>query len=94
MALARCKMRDAMTVGVIPYLSQADGRHRWPFDSELAHQRVRTSHLVDAAGKLLVILIFLVPNGHLNRFVPTLKETAPHRLILRAKMVLEQRAVD
>jgi len=94
MALARCKMRDAMTVEVIMYLSQADGRHDWPFDSELARQRMRISHLVDAGGKLPVMLIFLLPNGHASRFVPTLKETAPYRLMVRAKVVLEQGTVD
>ena len=93
-ALARCKMRDAMTVEVIMYFSQADGRHRWPLHSELARQRMRTSHLVDAGRKLPVTLIFLVANGHANRFVPILKETAPHRLMVRAKVGLEQGTVD
>jgi len=87
------KMRDAMTVEVIMYLSQADKRHRWPLHSELAHQRVRTSHLVDAGGKLPVMLISLAPNGRANRFVPILKERTLHRPVVRAKVVLEQGTV-
>jgi hypothetical protein len=83
-----------MTVEVTMYLTQADGRYRWPLHSELARQRVRTSHLVDAGGKLLVMLIFLISSGHANRLVPTLKETAPHPLMVRAKVVLEQGTVD
>ncbi|HEY7352370.1 MAG TPA: DUF190 domain-containing protein [Terriglobales bacterium] len=56
----------------------------------LGRQRVKTSHLVDAGGKLPVILIFVDSDDHVNRVLPTLKEMAAHRLIVRENVVIEQ----
>ena len=56
----------------------------------LGRQRVKTSHLVDAGGKLPVIIIFVDRDEHVNRVLPKLKEMAAHRLIIRENVVIEQ----
>jgi PII-like signaling protein len=53
-------------------------------------QRVKTSHLVDAGGKLPIVLIFVDTDEHVGRVMPKLKEMAAHRLIVRETVVLEQ----
>ena len=60
----------------------------------LGRQQVKTSHLVDAGGKLPVIIIFVDTDEHVNRVLPTLKEMAAHRLIVRENVVLEQGSLD
>jgi uncharacterized protein len=56
----------------------------------LGRQRVKTSHLVDAGGKLPVIIIFVDRDEHVDRVLPRLKEMAAHRLIIRENVVIEQ----
>jgi PII-like signaling protein len=56
----------------------------------LGRQRVKTSHLVDAGGKLPVVIIFVDTDEHVSRVLPKLKEMAAHRLIVRENVVLEQ----
>jgi uncharacterized protein len=56
----------------------------------LGRQRVKTSHLVDAGGKLPVIITFVDRDEHVNRVLPKLKEMAAHRLIVRENVVIEQ----
>ena len=60
----------------------------------LGRHRVQTSHLVDAGGKLPVIITFVDTDEHVNRVLPTLKEMAAHRLIVRENVVLEQGNLD
>ena len=60
----------------------------------LGRHRVQTSHLVDAGGKLPVIIIFVDTDEHVNRVLPTLKEMAVHRMIVRENVVLEQGSLD
>lgn len=60
----------------------------------LGRQSVATSHLVEAGGKLPVIIIFVDTDEHVNRVLPTLKEMAAHRLIVRENVVLEQGNLD
>jgi len=60
----------------------------------LGRQQVKTSHLVDAGGKLPVIVIFVDTDEHVTRVLPTLKEMAAHRLIVRENVVLEQGNLD
>jgi uncharacterized protein len=60
----------------------------------LGRHQVETSHLVDAGGKLPVILTFVDTDEHVNRVLPTLKEMAAHRLIVRENVVLEQGNLD
>src|ERR1700730_9243019 len=52
--------------------------------------RSETTHLVNAGGKRPVILIFVDTEEHVNRVLPTLKEVAARRLIVRENVVLEQ----
>ncbi len=56
----------------------------------LGRHRVETSHLVEAGGKLPVIIVFVDTDEHVNRVLPTLKEMAANRLIVRENVVLEQ----
>jgi hypothetical protein len=56
----------------------------------LGRQRVKTSHLVDAGGKLPVIMVFVDTDEHVSRVLPKLKEMAARRLIVRENVVLEQ----
>jgi PII-like signaling protein len=60
----------------------------------LGRQRVKTSHLVDAGGKLPVIIIFVDTDEHVGRVLPKLKEMAAHRLIVRENVSIEQGNLD
>jgi hypothetical protein len=53
-------------------------------------QRVESTHLVDAGGKLPVLLTFIDTEEHVERVLPKLKEMAPHRLIVWEKVHIEQ----
>jgi uncharacterized protein len=52
--------------------------------------RVKTSSLVDAGGKLPLVIIFVDTDEHVTRVLPKLREMAPHRLIVRENVVIEQ----
>jgi len=60
----------------------------------LGRHRVETAHLVEVGGKLPIIVIFVDTDEHVNRVLPTLKEMAAHRLIVRENVVLEQGNLD
>jgi uncharacterized protein len=60
----------------------------------LGRHRVHTAHMVEAGGKLPVIITFVDTDDHVNRVLPTLKEMAAHRLIVRENVVLEQGNLD
>ncbi len=60
----------------------------------LGRQQVHTSHLVEAGGKLPVIINFVDTDEHVTRVLPTLKEMAAHHLIVRENVVLEQGSLD
>src|SRR5215212_5711169 len=45
--------------------------------------RVKTASLVDAGGKLPLVLTFIDTDENVARVLPRLKEMAPHRLIVR-----------
>src|SRR5258705_14024711 len=60
----------------------------------LGCHKVETTHLLDAGGKLPVIVIFVDTDEHVNGVLPTLKEMAAHRLIVRESVVLEQGNLD
>ena len=60
----------------------------------LGRQKVETAHLVDVGGKLPLIIIFVDTDEHVNRVLPTLKEMASYRLIVRENVVLEQGNLD
>ena len=52
--------------------------------------QVHTSSLVEAGGNLPVLIIFVDFEEHVNRVLPKLLELAPHRLIVREKVTIEQ----
>jgi PII-like signaling protein len=60
----------------------------------VGRQRVKSAHLVDAGGKLPVMLTFVDRDEHANRVLPKLKEMAPHHLIVRQNVVIEQGSLD
>ncbi len=60
----------------------------------LGRDRVKTSSLADAGGKLPVIIIFVDTEENVNRLLPTLKQMAPHRLIVRESVVVEQGTLE
>lgn len=53
-------------------------------------QRVHTATLVDAGGKLPLILTFVDTDEHVNRVMPMLKQMAGGRLIVREDVHIEQ----
>jgi uncharacterized protein len=57
-------------------------------------QRVKSARLVDAGGKLPVMLIFVDRDEHVNRVLPKLKQVAPHHLMVRENVVIEQGSLD
>ena len=56
--------------------------------------QVHTSRLVEAGGHLPVVVMFVDLEEHVQRVLPKLKEMAPHRLIVRENVVIEQGAFD
>ena len=56
------------------------------------HGRVKTSTLVDAGGKLPLVLVFIDKEEHVERVLPHIKEMAGHRLIVREQVVIEGEA--
>jgi len=56
--------------------------------------RVKTSSLVDAGGKLPVVIIFVDTEEHVERVLPKLREMASHRLIVRENVVIEQGSLE
>jgi PII-like signaling protein len=60
----------------------------------LGRMRIKTSHLVDAGGKLPIVIIFVDTDAHVTRVLPKLKEMAASRLIVRENVVIEQGNLD
>lgn len=56
--------------------------------------RVHTSGLVEAGGDLPVIIVFVDFAEHVTRVLPRLCELAPHRLIVRENVTIEQGNLD
>jgi|SRR5690242_11006487 len=56
--------------------------------------RVHTSTLVDAGGKLPVVITFVDADEHVSRVLPKLREMAAHRLIVRENVTIEQGSLD
>lgn len=51
--------------------------------------RVKTATLVDAGGKLPLVLTFVDTADHVDRVLPKVKEMAGHRLIVRENVTIE-----
>ena len=52
--------------------------------------RIKTTSLVEAGGKLPLMIVFVDTDEHVGRVLPTLKEMAAHRLIVREEVTIEQ----
>ena len=57
-------------------------------------QRVHSSSLVDAGGKLPLVITFIDTDEHVSRVMPHLREMAAHRLIVRENVVIEQGSLE
>jgi len=55
---------------------------------------VHTASLVEAGGNLPVMLVFVDFEEHVSRVLPKLLELAPHRLIVREHVTIEQGGLD
>ncbi len=60
----------------------------------MGRMSVKTARLVEAGGSLPVVVIFVDTDEHIQRVLPHLKEMAPHRLIVRENVVVEQGELD
>ncbi len=60
----------------------------------MGRMRVKTATLVDAGGKLPVVVSFVDTDEHVQRVLPKLKLMAAHRLIVRENVVVEQGSLD
>jgi PII-like signaling protein len=60
----------------------------------MGRMRVKTASLVEAGGKLPIVLVFVDTDEHVGRVLPHLKEMAAHRLIVRENVVVEQGSLD
>jgi PII-like signaling protein len=60
----------------------------------LGRHQVESAHLVDAGGKLPVVVTFVDTDEHVSRVMARLKEMAAHRLIVRENVVVEQGNLD
>ncbi len=56
--------------------------------------RVHTTTLVEAGGKLPVVITFVDTDEHVNRVLPKLREMAAQRLIVRENVVIEQGSLE
>jgi PII-like signaling protein len=56
--------------------------------------QVHTSGLVEAGGNLPVVIVFVDFEEHIRRVLPKLFELAPHRLIVRENVTIEQGTLD
>src|SRR5437764_6302184 len=55
----------------------------------IGRSRVKTSTLVDAGGKLPLVVLFVDEEEHVSRVLPTLKQMSGTRLIVRENVVVE-----
>ncbi len=51
--------------------------------------RVKTATLVDAGGKLPLVLTFVDMADHIDRVLPKVKEMVGHRLVVRENVTIE-----
>jgi PII-like signaling protein len=56
--------------------------------------RVQSSSLVDAGGKLPLVVTFIDTDEHVNRVMQKLREMAANRLIVREEVIIEQGSLE
>ena len=78
--------RKPLYLAILNYLREENVAGAVAFHSVAGfngRMRVKTASLVDAGGKLPMVLIFVDADEHIERVLPKLKEMAAHRLIVR-----------
>src|SRR3954462_756636 len=55
----------------------------------IGRSRVKTTTLVDAGGKLPLVIFFVDEEQHIERVLPKLREIAGQRLIVREQVIIE-----
>jgi uncharacterized protein len=60
----------------------------------IGRNQIHTAGLVEASGKLPVIVTFVDTLEHIERVLPTLLDMAPHRLIVRENVNIVQNPFD
>lgn len=60
----------------------------------LGRSRVERSGLIEAGGKVPVVIVFVDTDEHVSRVLPTLKDMAANRLIVRENVLIEQGNLD
>ncbi len=89
--------RQALHIAILNYLRAENVYAATVFHAVagfFGRQRVKSAALVDAGGKLPIILVFVDTGERVDRLLPKLKEMAPHHLILREDIFLEQGQID
>jgi hypothetical protein len=56
--------------------------------------QLHTTRLVETGGELPVVVVFVDYEEHVERVLPKLCEMAPHRLIVRENVIIEQGNLD
>ncbi len=93
-----------VAVQITIYLTEGDEYQRRPAHIQvlnylrqegfIGRSRVKTSTLVDAGGKLPLLIIFVDKEEHIERVLPKLREMLTNRLIVRENVVVEQGSLD
>jgi len=78
-------LREENVAGAVAYHSVA---------GFMGRMRLKTATLVDAGGRLPVVVTFVDTDEHVQRVLPKLKEMAAHRLIVRENVVVEQGSLE
>jgi uncharacterized protein len=89
--------RRPMHLQILNYLRQEDVAGATVIHAVagfIGRSRVQSSSLVDAGGKLPLIVTFIDTDEHVNRVIPKLREMAANRLIVREEVVIEQGSLE
>ena len=89
--------RRPLHLAILDYLRQenvAGGTVFHAVAGFTGRNRVQTTSLVEAGGKLPLVIIFVDTDEHVNRVLPQLREMAAHRLIVRENVVIEQGSLE
>lgn len=89
--------RRALHLEVLKYLRAENVNGAVAYHSVggfMGRMGVQTATLVDAGGKMPVVITFVDTDDHIQQVLPHLKEMAAGRLIIRENVVVEQGELD
>jgi PII-like signaling protein len=78
--------RKPLYLAVLNYLREQNVAGAGAFHAAAGfngRMRVKTASLVEAGGKLPIVVVFVDTDDHIERVLPKLREMAAHRLIVR-----------